>query len=126
MAAFPETFFLGGGGVCAEDVMTLHVTQPNCFRTTFFLPKVYSLWQLSSSVCMSLILSLALTLHTHTNTRKPPYSSQACLPLLLFALLLQPPPSSSLSSLVSPSPICVPIIFPRHKKQKIILNINPY
>ena len=88
--------------------MTLHMTQPNCFRTAFFLPKVYSLWQLSSSVCMSLILSLALMLHTHTNpptTLRPvfPFCSLlffCSLPLLLvLALLYPPPPFVSLSSI---------------------------
>lgn len=80
------------------------MTQPNCFKTTFFLLKVYSLATIIFCVCISFFLLLLCYIHTHTHV-----------PLLLLLLLgvsppstlsplLQPPSSSSLSSLVPPSP----------------------
>lgn len=80
------------------------MTQPNCFKTTFFLLKVYSLATIIFCVCISFFLLLLCYIHTHTHV--------ALLLLLLLGVsppstlspLLQPPSSSSLSSLVPPSP----------------------
>ena len=102
-AAFPETF--RGGGMCRGCADTAH-DSAKVLQNNFFVPKVYSLWHLPSSVCMYFILSLALRVHTHTHTYThthrdtgPPLGPVSPFCSLLF---FSSPPLPLVSSLVSP------------------------